>query len=193
MSTTNLLKPLQKKLKEISTPEARSAFLKFVPGAEKAKVYGVRMPLVNQLAQAYKKEGLELAAGLWQSGWFEEKILALKIMERMAKKDPDNAIALFKKMAAGIDNWAVCDAMGMQSLKQLVTTHQAEIFALAAVLNRSEDFWQRRLSLVMVEWYTRLPDCHPAINKLIKPLEDDNEYYVKKAIVWLRRNMNKGK
>ena len=99
-------------------------------------------------------------------------------------------IQLFSK---NIGNWAVCDAMGMQGLKPILKTHQKEIFALAGKYNNSPDPWQRRLSLVLVEWYTRIKEFHPEIKRLVKNLENDEEYYVKKAIVWIKKNLAKGK
>ena len=83
--------------------------------------------------------------------------------------------------------------MGMQGLKPIFKTHQKEIFALAWKYNSSKDFWQRRLSLVLVEWYTRKKELHPEIMRLIKNLENDEEYYVKKAVMWIKKNLDKGK
>ncbi|MBK5271780.1 MAG: DNA alkylation repair protein [Bacteroidia bacterium] len=64
---------------------------------------------------------------------------------------------------------------------------------MAGQFNQSKNPWQRRLSLVMVEWYTRKGECQSAIKKLVKNLEDDKEYYVKKAVVWINKNFRKGK
>jgi 3-methyladenine DNA glycosylase AlkD len=187
MST--LLVQIQKKLKENSSEEARAAHHRFVPGQE--KIYGVRMPVLNAMAKEFQAGGFELVNDLWKSGIVEEKILALKILGRIAKKDPARSLKLVQSFSRNIGNWAVCDAMGMQSLKPIVNTHQEEIFTLAEKYNRSTDFWQRRLSLVLVEWYTRKKDLHPRINILVKALEDDEEYYVRKAVAWIRRNFNK--
>jgi 3-methyladenine DNA glycosylase AlkD len=130
---------------------------------------------------------------LWTAGALEEKILAIKILGRIAKKDPLRSLALVEQFAKKISNWAVCDALGMQGLKPILKTHQKEIFALAKKYNRSADPWQRRLSLVLVEWYTRVKELHPEIKKLVKALEQDEEYYVKKAIAWINKNFEKGK
>jgi 3-methyladenine DNA glycosylase AlkD len=46
---------------------------------------------------------------------------------------------------------------------------------------------------VLAEWYTRIKSLHPEIKKLVKNLENDEEYYVKKAIVWINKNLAKGK
>lgn len=188
---SKLLKEIQSILKSSSTPEAAAAFKKFVPGS--MKIYGVRTPLLDDLSKQYKTGGIDLVAALWQSGWFEEQILAVKILQKIAKKDPEKSLQLVAAFAPQINNWAVCDAVGMQALQTIRTTHQKEIFALAKKYNGTANFWERRLSLVLVEYYTRDASLHDEINKLIKPLENDEEYYVKKAVVWIRKNFEKGK
>ena len=185
------LKAIQKTLKANSNPEALEAQQKFVPGEMKA--YGVRMPVLNELAKEYKDGGFALVEELWKAGMMEEKMLAVKILGMVAKKDPERSLKLIQVFAPGIDNWAVCDAMGMQGLKPILKTHQKEIFALAKKYNSSKNSWERRLSLVLVEWYTRMPELHPEIKKLIKPLENDPEYYVRKAVTWINKNFEKGK
>jgi 3-methyladenine DNA glycosylase AlkD len=166
-------------------------FEKMVPG--KQKIYGVKTPELNLLAQQYKSGSFGLAEELWKSGALEEKIIAIKIMEKTGKNNPVKLLSLHKRLSKEIDNWAVCDGLGMQFLRGIVKTHADDIFALAKKYNCSKDPWQRRLSLVMVEWYTGLKEFHPQIKQLVKNLAGDEEYYVKKAIVWINRNFNKGK
>ena len=185
------LKEIQKILKEKAIPEAKASHQKFVPGNE--KIYGVRMPFLNELAGKFKNGGFELVEDLWKAGALEEKVLAVKILGRIAKKDPERSLKMVELFALNIGNWAVCDAMGMQGLKPILKTHQKQIFELAKKYNQSADFWQRRLSLVLVEWYTRIRELHPEIRKLVKALENDEEYYVRKAIVWINKNLEKGK
>ncbi len=185
------LKTIQKILIANSSPEAKASHQKFVPAKE--KIYGVRMPFINEMAAQYKGGGFELVEELWKAGALEEKVMAVKIVGKIAKKDPARSLKFVELFAENIGNWAVCDAIGMQGLKPILKTHQKEIFALAKKYNRSTDFWQRRLSLVLVEWYTRVKEMHPEIKKLVKALENDEEYYVKKAIVWINKNLEKGK
>jgi hypothetical protein len=54
----------------------------------------------------------------------EEKILAGKLLGKIAKQDPQRTLQLVKKFSAEITNWAVCDTLGMQALKPLTVTHQ---------------------------------------------------------------------
>jgi 3-methyladenine DNA glycosylase AlkD len=191
MTTTTALAAIQQRLRSLSDPSNTAFFEKMVPGQQ--KIYGVKTPDLNAIVQQYKTVGVDLAKALWQSGALEEKIIAIKIIEKIGKKDPGNVLPLFKQFAKKIDNWAVCDGLGMQFLSGIRATHADEIFELATKYNRSKDPWQRRLSLVMVEWYTRKNERTAAISQLVKALEEDKEYYVKKAVVWIKKNLLKGK
>jgi 3-methyladenine DNA glycosylase AlkD len=188
---SGLLKQIQKELKGHSTPEAKSAAMKFVPNAE--KVYGIRTPVLNLLAKKYKEGGFDLAKELWNSGAFEEKLLAAKLLNVICKKDPLLSLKLVARFSKDISDWAVCDAIGMQSLKPVAKKIQKEIFDLSAKLIKSKNLWERRLSLVIIEVFTKDKSLHPEIMKRVKMLENDEEYYVKKAVVWIKRNFEKGR
>jgi 3-methyladenine DNA glycosylase AlkD len=164
---------------------------KIVPGTYKS--YGVKTPVLNEIARKYKMFSFDLAEELWNSGALEEKIVAIKILEKTGKQDPPRLLKLVKQFAKNIDNWPVCDGLGMQALRSIVKTHRDEIFQLAKKYNTSKDPWQRRLSLVMVEWYTREKNMLAPIKALVKNLESDKEYYVQKAVAWIKRNIIKNK
>ena len=185
------LTAIQERLRANSDLSNIEFFRKMVPGQQ--KIYGVKTPELNQLAKEFKKGGFELVTALWKSGALEEKVIAIKILEQIGKKDVERTLKLVQEFARKIDNWAVCDGLGMQALKGVRKTHTEEIFALAKVYNRSKDPWQRRLSLVMVEWYTRDSSQHTRIKSLVKSLHDDEEYYVRKAVQWINRNFAKRK
>jgi 3-methyladenine DNA glycosylase AlkD len=186
-----LLKQIQKELEAASTPEAKAAALKFVPTA--IKVYGIRTPVLNVLAKKHKAGGFELVNELWQSGAFEEKVLAAKILKEVCRKNPEEALKLVAAFSKDITDWAVCDALGMQSLKPVAKKIQPAIFDLSAKLMKSKNLWQRRLSLVIIEVFTKVKTLHPEIKKRAKALENDEEYYVRKAVEWINRNFEKGR
>jgi len=186
-----LLKQIQKELTGYSTPEAKAAAMKFVPNAE--KVYGIRTPVLNVLAKKYKEGGFDLTKELWSSGAFEEKLLAAKLLNVICKKDPLRSLKLVTGFSKDISDWAVCDTLGMQSLKPVAKKIQKEIFDLSAKLIKSRNLWERRLSLVIIEVFTKDKSLHPEIIKRVKMLENDEEYYVKKAVVWITRNFEKGR
>ena len=185
------LKEIQQVLIAQAQKESKSFFEKIIPG--KQKIYGVKTPELNKIVKQYKSGSFILAKELWNAGSYEERIIAIKIMEKKGKEDPARLLTLFQQFSKDIDNWAVCDGLGMQFLQSIVKTHHKEIFAIANKFNSSKNSWQRRLSLVMVEWYTRNKAFHPAIKLLVNNLENDEEYYVKKAIVWINKNFAKRK
>ena len=191
MLMSDLLKQVQKELQEHATPEAKAAALKFVPNAE--KVYGIRTPVLNVLAKKYKEGGFDLVKELWHSAAFEERLLAAKLLTIICKKDPLLSLKLVTGFSKDISNWAVCDTVGMQSLKPVAKKIQQEIFDLSAKLVKSKDLWERRLSLVIIEVFTKDRSLHPEIMKRVKMLENDEEYYVRKAVEWIKRNFKKGK
>lgn len=184
-----LLKQVQKQLAELATPEAKAAALKFVPNAE--KVYGIRMPVLNLLARKYKEGGFDLVKQFWDSGAFEERLLAAKLLNVICKKDPLLSLKLVAGFSKDITNWAVCDTVGMQSLKPVAKKIQPEIFDLSARLVKSGNLWERRLSLVIIEVFTKDGSLHVEIMKRVKMLENDDEYYVRKAVEWIKRDLKK--
>ena len=185
------LSAIQKILRKNSSPEGKAAHEKFVPGLEKA--YGTRAPVINELAKQFKEGDFELVEELWNCEHIEEKILAAKLLGKIAKKNPEKTLSLIKKFSKDISDWAVCDTLGMQSPKQINKTYAKEIFAISNQLITSKNLWQRRLALVLAEWYTRDKSFHPVIKQLLKKVEGDKEYYVKKAVVWINRNFRKGR
>ena len=188
---TILLKEIQQELQAKASAEAKETTLKFVPAA--TKVYGIRNPVLNEMAKRYKEGGFDLVKELWISGAFEEKILAAKMLGMICKKDPEASLQLVAGFSKDISDWAVCDTLGMQSLKPVARLKQKEIFTLSQKLIKSKNLWERRLSLVIIEVFTKDKLLQPEIMKRAKMLESDKEYYVKKAVEWIKRNLKKGK
>lgn len=186
-----LLKEVQEELQANATLGAKAAALKFVPTAQ--RVYGIRTPVLNVMSKKYKEGGFDLVKDLWSSGAFEEKLLAAKLLNVICKKDPQLSLQLVSSFSKDISNWAECDAVGMQSLKPVAGRIQKEIFDLSAKLLKSKNPWERRLSLVIIEVFTKDKSLHAEISKRIKVLENDKEYYVRKAVDWIKRNFKKGK
>lgn len=185
------VKEIKKVLSAQSSETVKASTRKFVPAAQ--NVYGVKMPLVNELSKKYKEGGFELVTSLWVFGAFEERLLSAKILGRIAKQNPARTLLLIEKFSKDISDWAICDTLGMQSPKSLVKTNAKEIFAISTRLVKSKNLWQRRLALVLSEWYTRDRSFHPQIRKLLTAVRNDEEYYVKKAVTWIGKNFSKGK
>lgn len=185
------LEEIQEALREQSSESVRQSFHKFVPGSQ--HVYGVKVPRVNDLARRHRKGGFDLVEACWEAGAFEERLLAAKILALIAKQDPERSLALIKAFSKNVSDWAVCDTLGQQSSRPIATLKQKEILGLSEAWVNSSRPWQRRLSLVLLENYSKEARLRPLIRRRMKQLENDKEYYVKKAVEWTRRNLEKYK
>jgi len=80
------LSEIQKILKSKAQEKTKASWTKFVPSS--GKVFGVRVLILNEIAKNIKNPDFNLVKRLWQSGVFEEKLLAVKILGRICKKRP---------------------------------------------------------------------------------------------------------
>lgn len=184
-----MLSDIQQTLLDNAEPEFAEKMKTVALGAK--RIYGVRMPVLNEIAKTAKQGGFELVQQLWDAGAYEERMLAAKLLHKVAKTDPDKAIQLVKKYSEEIDNWALCDTLGMQSLKAINKIRAAAIFDLSKSLSKSKLMWQRRLSMVLLEDFCKQPHLHKTIQEMVDQHKGDKEYYIKKAVIWLEASLKK--
>ena len=189
LDTSERVSSIKQALAANSDEKAKGAVRKFIPTSQ--HVYGVRLPLLNQIAKEHREGGFELAEALWKSGAFEEKLLAAKLLGSSCKKDPDRALTLAKTFAAQISDWAVCDTLGMQGVKGIALEKQIELFAWSNKLVKSRNLWERRLSLVLLTHFVKDRNSRTQIEKTLARLGDDKEHYVRKAVEWLQNDLRK--
>ena len=189
LDTSERVSSIKQALAANSDEKAKGAVKKFIRTSQ--HVYGVRLPLLNQIAKEHREGGFELVEALWKSGAFEEKLLAAKLLGSSCKKDPDRALTLAKKFAAEITDWAVCDTLGMQGVKGIASEKQIELFAWSNKLVKSRNLWERRLGLVLLTHFVKDRNSRTQIEKTLARLSGDKEHYVKKAVEWLQRDFRK--
>lgn len=129
---------IQKVLKTKANEKVKVSSQKFIPGSQ--KIYGVKVPELNKLAVKYEHNGFELVEELWKSGFFEERLLAAKILGKVCKMDPDRTLKLIKKFSKDISDWAVCDTLATQGVREITKVKQKEIFEISKKLINSKNF-----------------------------------------------------
>lgn len=180
---------IRKILKRKRSKKAKASSQKFTPTAQ--KVYGVRVPVLNEIAKKIEEADFDLVEKLWRSGVYEERLLATKIIGKICKKDAEKTLKLIKKFSKDISDWAVCDTLATQGIRKIAKIEQKEIFELSEKLVLSKNFWQRRFGLVLLINFKNDKNLRKDIKKILKKVEQDNEYYVKKAVVWLKKELEK--
>lgn len=181
------LSEIQKILQTKANEKVKASFQKFIPSSQ--KVYGVKVPELNQLAVKYKTTGFGLVEELWKCGTFEEKLLATKILGKLCKKDPEKTLQVIEKFAKEIVDWAVCDTLATQGIRGIIKTKQKEIFGISKKLAKSKNLWERRFAIVLLINFTKDKSLTNEIREIIKNVESDKEYYVKKAVEWVKRKL----
>ncbi len=179
---------IQKILKINSNEKVKASIKKFIPTAE--RVYGVKSSVLNNLVRKIKSQDFKLVEELWKSGIFEERLLATKILGKICKKDPERTLEIIKKFSKEISDWAVCDTLATQGIRRIIKTKQEEIFKISKELIKSKNLWERRFGIVLLINFTKDEVLKGEIKELIKTVENDKEFYVKKAVVWIKRKMN---
>jgi len=181
-----LIEEIRKFLKEKSNKKAKESWRKFVPTSE--KVYGVYLAEINKIVPKYKSGGFKLAEKLWESKYVEEKILAAKIFGRICKQNPNLTLKLINKFVNNIANWAVCDTLATQGIRPIAKIKQREIFELSRKLVKSKNLWKKRFGIVLLINFKKEKPLRKEIDAIIKQIKDNDEYYVKKASEWLRKD-----
>lgn len=147
-----------------------------------------------------KKHGAEFAAwdekhrtvltkALWESGKFEEGGVAIQLYARMRRKCDYCEWKLFTQwLKKYVRNWAHCDALCGNVMGPMLIAHSEWISELND-WTRSAAIYQRRAALVAPLKGIRKGLFRAEAQDLMQSLAADKEDIVKKALVWMRREL----
>ena len=145
------------------------------------KVFGVSMATMQPLAKRLGRDH-DLALALWETGWFEARILTAFVDEpsRVTSRQMDH-------WARDFDNWAICDT---------VTT---KLFARTPHAWRKVEQWCRRrdefvkragFALIVSLAHHDKKAGNASFLKTLRPIEraaTDDRNFVKKGVSWALR------
>lgn len=181
------LEEIRKVLNKEANEKVKASFAKSIPSAK--KIYGVKVFVLNNIAGKIKEIDFNLVEKLWDSKTFEEQLLAVKILGNFANKNPEQAIKLVEKFSKDISDWAVCDTLATQGIRKIIKLKQKEIFEISKELIKSKNLWQRRFAIVLLIELNRSGFDKKEIKKLAEKIKNDKEPYIKKAIIWLKKEI----
>ena len=145
------------------------------------KVYGVSVSNIRLLAKQLGRDH-DLAEALWQTGWYEARMLAAFVGEP-AKVTP----AQMDRWARDFDNWAICDTLCFHLFDK--TPHAWRKIDQWA---RRKDEFVRRAAFALLASVAlhdkRAPDA-PFLRALplIERAAGDDRNFVKKGVSWALR------
>src|SRR5687767_12909550 len=163
-------------LKRRGTQKNRDGMARY--GIVAPKAFGVSVSMIQQLGKRLGRDHA-LAAALWETGWYEARMLAAFVDE------PDKVTAAqMDRWARDFDNWAVCDHQCFHLFDR--TPHAWR--KIEQWSRRREEFVKRAAFalLASVALHEKKAEDAPFMRSLVlvEAAASDERYVVKKGVSW---------
>jgi 3-methyladenine DNA glycosylase AlkD len=170
-------------LKRRGTKKNRDGMARYAIVAPKA--FGVSIGTIQQLAKRFGRDHA-LAAALWETGWYEARMLAAFVDE------PGKVTATqMDRWARDFDNWAVCDHQCFHLFDR--TPHAWR--KIEQWSRRREEFVKRAAFalLASVALHDKVTGDAPFMRSLvlIEAAASDERNFVKKGVSWALRGVGR--
>lgn len=162
------------------------------------EVLGVPVPVIAELAKSWRTEDpgvgprVALAAALWESGVFEARLAAAKLLVQARIADDGPVWALVVSWVPQLDGWALADHAAEAGSRRLSAdpSRLDEVEGWTA----SPHLWTRRAALVFTLPWAKgrhlSPDDQARRERILgwgAAYVDDREWFIQKALAgWLR-------
>ncbi len=166
-------------LRQMSTKRDRENLARF--GITAGKAFGVSMANIQVLAKRLGRNH-ELAAALWDTGWYEARMLA-SFVDEPARVTP----AQMDRWCRDFDNWGICDTVCFHLFDR--TPHAWT--KVAGWCDKRDEFVKRAAFalLASLALHDKQADDEPFIASLplIERAATDERNFVKKGVSWALR------
>lgn len=169
------------RLRDLSDP---AEFAKVSKRVDPARILGVRMKHLFDLAKAESAMDLGEVRRLLSSPWYEARVVAVSILDDRARHSPADAddrrdiYELYLAELRFVDTWDLVDRAAPRVIGDyLLHRSRAPLFELA----RSENVWERRTAITAAFWIIRAGDVDDPL-AIADLLLDDDEHYVQTSV-----------
>lgn len=191
-----LLQELKKEMKKRSSrkrAEMTQRFFKTGKGmyGEGDRFVGIRVPILRELAKAYRDLEWRACCELLSSSIHEERLIALFLFihhyERGGEDTRQEIVRTYLASAHFVNNWDLVDVSADKLVGRFLEKRSKKpLFDLA----RSSLIWERRIAIVATFWLIRHGVYEPTL-KIAKILLRDSEDLIQKAVGWMLREIGK--
>ena len=167
----------------MSTQRDRDNLARF--GITAKKAFGVSMSNIQVLAKCFGRSH-ELAAALWDTGWYEARMLTA-FVDEPARVTP----AQMDRWCRDFDNWGICDTLCFKLFDQ--TPH---VWAKVAQWSDKRDEFVKRAAfalLASLAAHDKKTGDGPFLDSLplIERAATDERNFVKKGVSWALRGVGR--
>jgi len=182
---------IRRELKKNASPENKKSSQRFFK--EEIKTYGVKTPLVRQIAKRYfrkikspeKKKVFKLSEEFLRSGHNEEAVIAIQWLGEFQKDFEKSDFFIFEKwLEKYIDNWGKVDDFCAHSFGYLVYQFP-ELLLKTRLWVNSPNRWVRRASAVVLVFSLRKGKYLKNAFGIADSLIEDKEDLVQKGYGWM--------
>ncbi len=187
-------KKVRKDLKKKVDKKYRHGLINFF--TEEIRPYGVRTGEARKIAAKYFKEIKsgnkekiwKVCEELWQSGWYEEGLVAIVWASKMKDKYEKKEMGMFERwLKKYVKNWAHCDVFCTSSVGHLIMVYPEYLKKLDG-WTRSKNRWLRRAAAVSLIYPVKKSDKKIFLAKVFEvadKLLEDNDDLVRKGYGWM--------
>ncbi len=156
-------------------------------------VLGVSVPHLRGLVAAFRRENRNLPVGdlntlaavLWKGASFEEKAVAVTLLDVYHKILDDNSWRLIHSWVDEATGWGLCDWIGLGPVAKIVYA-RPERFRDLVRWTKSTNPWRRRTAVYALHDFVFAGELDKPL-ELLERLLDDREFWVQRAVgTWLR-------
>ena len=175
-----------KRLEQLSEPEFAQWIMPFLSITKESEeiVLGVRVPKLRKLANEYKNINLTMVQNLLESNIHEAKSLAVFIMLKKVKKEPQKICEIYLNNLEYINNWDLVD----YSAPHIVAPNVSKI-KLRELAN-SDYLWANRVAMVSTIYFIKQNDFDLALEFAEKFISHPH-HLMHKAAGWMLREIGK--
>lgn len=187
-----MIEKIRRELKKMVDEKYKQGMINFF--TEDIRPHGVRTGEARKIGAKYwkeiknknKREMWKLCEGLWQSGWFEEGIIAIDWSWRMKKNFVKADMKIFEEwLKKYVKNWAHCDDFCTHAMGYFMLMYPEFLGKLdkwAAAKNR----WLRRAAAVTLIYPVRKEGKYLGkIFEIADKLLEDEDDLVRKGYGWM--------
>jgi 3-methyladenine DNA glycosylase AlkD len=172
-----------KRLRSLAHPDDAAGMLRYFKDAPpNDRFLGIRAAVLRQLAREFASLSYEDLGAMLDSRIHEERVLALLILVRRYRKEPEAVYFFYLSKIDAIDNWDLVDV----AARDIVGAHGDR--AMLLELAKSESIWKRRIAIVATQFFIRRNEFDTTL-RLAKFLLRDPEDLIHKAAGWMLREV----
>ena len=155
------------------------------------KFLGIKVPQIREIAKRNKDLTFEEIKKALKSKFHEERLCALLILvdrySKCSETEKDKIVKFYLGNTKYINNWDLVDLTAPKILGKHLLNRDRKILAM---LSRSENLWERRISIISTFEFIRAKQFADTL-KISKILLKDEHDLIHKAVGWMLREIGK--